>query len=123
MTYGLGGEKLWDSLADSGMDIGGSCGGNGLCGKCKLRVEGDTNPVSDKERNICCRKRSGRDFVWLVTVMFRLLKGLPRLYQDGICSWRYHPLARLGSRTGLNRGKAIFIPAWIRKTRFPCTVV
>jgi uncharacterized 2Fe-2S/4Fe-4S cluster protein (DUF4445 family) len=46
----LAGKKLWDSLADSGMDIGGSCGGNGLCGKCKLRVEGDTNPVSDKER-------------------------------------------------------------------------
>jgi Na+-transporting NADH:ubiquinone oxidoreductase subunit NqrF len=37
----LAGKKLWDSLADSGMDIGGSCGGNGLCGKCKLRVEGE----------------------------------------------------------------------------------
>lgn len=46
----LDGKRLWDSLADSGMDIGGSCGGNGLCGKCKLRVEGDINPISDKER-------------------------------------------------------------------------
>jgi uncharacterized 2Fe-2S/4Fe-4S cluster protein (DUF4445 family) len=46
----LDGKRLWDSLADSGMDIDGSCGGNGLCGKCKLRVEGDTNPISDKER-------------------------------------------------------------------------
>lgn len=48
--WSLEGKRLWDSLADSGIDIGGSCGGNGLCGKCKLRVEGDPGPISAKER-------------------------------------------------------------------------
>jgi uncharacterized 2Fe-2S/4Fe-4S cluster protein (DUF4445 family) len=47
----LTGKRLWDSLADSGISIGGSCGGNGLCGKCKLRVEGAVGEISDKERD------------------------------------------------------------------------
>ncbi len=44
------GKRLWDSLADNGLDIGGICAGNGDCGKCKVRVEGETNPISNGER-------------------------------------------------------------------------
>ena len=105
-----GGEKLWDSLADSGMDIGGSCGGNGLCGKCKLRVEGDTNPVSDKEREYLLPEEIRKGFrlacycnvqaplkVYLDYTRTEYAAGDTTLWQIRI-------------RTGLNRGKAIFIP-------------
>jgi uncharacterized 2Fe-2S/4Fe-4S cluster protein (DUF4445 family) len=44
------GKKLWDCFADSGLDSGGVCGGNGTCGKCKVRVEGDAGPISNQER-------------------------------------------------------------------------
>ncbi len=50
VLWTLAGKRLWDSLADSGLDIGGVCAGNGTCGKCKVRVEGETTPISDRER-------------------------------------------------------------------------
>ncbi len=50
VLWTFSGKRLWDSLADSGLDTGGVCAGNGLCGKCKVRVEGETNAISDRER-------------------------------------------------------------------------
>lgn len=43
-------KKLWESLASAGIDTGGVCAGNGSCGKCKVRVEGESVPISDRER-------------------------------------------------------------------------
>ncbi len=50
VLWTFAGKRLWDCLADSSLDIGGMCAGNGICGKCKVRVEGETNPISDGER-------------------------------------------------------------------------
>ncbi|KUG04736.1 methyltransferase corrinoid activation protein [hydrocarbon metagenome] len=50
VLWTLSGKRLWDSLVDNGLDIGGICAGNNVCGKCKVRVEGETNPISDAER-------------------------------------------------------------------------
>ncbi len=50
VIWTFSGKRLWDSLADSGLDIGGICAGNGVCGKCKVRVEGAVNAITDRER-------------------------------------------------------------------------
>jgi len=50
VIWTLVGKRLWDSLAASGFDAGGVCAGNGTCGKCKVRVEGDSGAVSEQER-------------------------------------------------------------------------
>lgn len=46
----LDGKNLWELIASNGMDPGGSCGGKGTCGKCKVRIDGQVNDISDAER-------------------------------------------------------------------------
>lgn len=46
----LEGKNLWELIASNGMDPGGSCGGKGTCGKCKVRIAGQVNDISDTER-------------------------------------------------------------------------
>ncbi len=46
----LRGKKLWESLAAAGIETGGVCAGNGSCGKCKVRIEGDSPPICSRER-------------------------------------------------------------------------
>ena len=40
------GKKLREVIAVSNQDPGGSCGGRGICGKCKIRVSGILNPLT-----------------------------------------------------------------------------
>ncbi|MEN6350947.1 MAG: ASKHA domain-containing protein [Syntrophomonas sp.] len=44
------GKNLWEVIAGSGMDPEGSCGGKGTCGKCKVRIDGRVNEISEEER-------------------------------------------------------------------------
>lgn len=46
----LYGKNLWELIASSGMDLGGSCGGKGTCGKCKVRIDGQVSEISESER-------------------------------------------------------------------------
>ncbi|HEX3010596.1 MAG TPA: ASKHA domain-containing protein [Syntrophomonadaceae bacterium] len=46
----LKGKTARETLALAGMDIKGSCGGRGTCGKCKMRISGHINEPSDNER-------------------------------------------------------------------------
>ncbi|MBE7028250.1 MAG: DUF4445 domain-containing protein [Ruminococcaceae bacterium] len=40
---------LWEVLAHSGMSIDKPCGGNGTCGKCKVKASGNLLPMSETE--------------------------------------------------------------------------
>ncbi len=44
------GKRLWDIIAANGLDTGGTCGGKGTCGKCKLKVEGQIDFPGETER-------------------------------------------------------------------------
>ena len=44
------GKRLWDIIADGNWACPGSCGGQGTCGKCKVKVEGQLSPMSSGER-------------------------------------------------------------------------
>ncbi|WP_157049093.1 ASKHA domain-containing protein [Syntrophomonas palmitatica] len=44
------GRRLWDIIAANGLETGGTCGGKGTCGKCKLKVEGQIEPPGEAER-------------------------------------------------------------------------
>lgn len=46
----LKGKTARETLALAGMEIKGSCGGRGTCGKCKVRISGDISQLSDNER-------------------------------------------------------------------------
>lgn len=43
------GKSLWHSLVMNGIEVGGSCGGQGTCGKCKLKVEGSPGGPGPEE--------------------------------------------------------------------------
>ena len=115
----LAGKNYGTVWVDSASDIGGSCGGNGLCGKCKLRVEGDTNPVSDKG-GISVAGRDVEGFrLAKVTVMFRLLKGLHSIIPGRNMRWRYHPWQDWDPGPALIEVKQFFYPGMDKETRFP----
>lgn len=44
------GKNLREVIAVSNQDPGGSCGGRGICGKCKIRVSGILNPLTEQEK-------------------------------------------------------------------------
>lgn len=46
----LAGKSLWELIASNGLDPGGSCGGKGTCGKCKVRIEGQVSNIDEAER-------------------------------------------------------------------------
>ena len=48
--WALKGKKARETLALAGMAFKGSCGGRGTCGKCKIRISGEINELSDNER-------------------------------------------------------------------------
>ena len=48
--YTFTGVNLWHSIAANGIDVAGSCSGRGTCGKCKVRIEGQVNEISEEER-------------------------------------------------------------------------
>lgn len=48
--YTFTGANLWHSMAANGIDVAGSCSGRGTCGKCKVRIEGQVNEISEEER-------------------------------------------------------------------------
>ncbi|MEA1959742.1 MAG: ASKHA domain-containing protein [Bacillota bacterium] len=44
------GKTLWEALQTTGWETGGSCGGQGTCGKCKVRVRGDVSSIAPNEQ-------------------------------------------------------------------------
>lgn len=48
--YTFTGVNLWHSMAANGIDVAGSCSGRGTCGKCKVRIKGQVNEISNEER-------------------------------------------------------------------------
>lgn len=46
----LKGKTARETLTLAGMEVNGSCGGRGTCGKCKVRIEGQINKLTDFER-------------------------------------------------------------------------
>ncbi len=44
------GKNLWEAIALCGLKPGGTCGGRGICGKCKVRIEGEVSPISNSEK-------------------------------------------------------------------------
>lgn len=50
--WSFSGKNLWEAMSSCAIDTGGSCGGKGKCGRCKVRVEGDISPLGDVEREL-----------------------------------------------------------------------
>lgn len=44
------GQNLWEILTNHQINTGGTCAGQGTCGKCKVQVEGKASPREEKER-------------------------------------------------------------------------
>ena len=42
------GSVLLKALTDAGIKIDSSCGGQGICGRCRVIAEGHYNPISQK---------------------------------------------------------------------------
>jgi uncharacterized 2Fe-2S/4Fe-4S cluster protein (DUF4445 family) len=55
------GVNLWHSMATHGINAAGSCSGRGTCGKCKVRVTGQVNSLSDSEREYLLAEEINRD--------------------------------------------------------------
>ncbi|HWP95842.1 MAG TPA: ASKHA domain-containing protein [Syntrophomonadaceae bacterium] len=49
-VWAIKGQNLREALVLSGYDPGGTCGGRGTCGKCKVRLEGQVDPLGPEER-------------------------------------------------------------------------
>lgn len=50
-VWAVKGQNLREALVLSGHDPGGTCGGRGICGKCKVRLEGQVDALAPEERN------------------------------------------------------------------------
>lgn len=50
-VWAVHGQSLREALVLAGLDPGGTCGGRGTCGKCKVRIEGQIEPMGPEERN------------------------------------------------------------------------
>ncbi|MDR1616632.1 MAG: ASKHA domain-containing protein [Syntrophomonadaceae bacterium] len=46
------GKKLWEILTEAGLDVSGSCGGSGTCGKCKVQITGSTSIPGEEEKRL-----------------------------------------------------------------------
>jgi len=51
VVWTLSGKSLWEVLTESGHNPGGTCGGRGICGKCKVKASGDLSPMEEDERS------------------------------------------------------------------------
>ncbi len=50
-VWAVRGQNLREALVLTGLDPGGTCGGRGTCGKCKVRVESASSPMGAEERS------------------------------------------------------------------------
>ncbi|NLB17858.1 MAG: DUF4445 domain-containing protein, partial [Syntrophomonadaceae bacterium] len=46
------GQTVWQAVQKAGVLQRGDCGGRGICGKCKARVEGDVLPLTSEEEEL-----------------------------------------------------------------------
>ena len=49
-VWAIRGQNLREALVLTGLDPGGTCGGRGTCGKCKVRIENAAYPMGVEER-------------------------------------------------------------------------
>lgn len=50
VIWNLPGKSLWEVLTEAGFDPGGTCGGRGTCGKCRIKAEGHITPMDETEQ-------------------------------------------------------------------------
>lgn len=51
VLWTLAGKSLWEVLTEGGYNPGGTCGGRGICGKCRVKAAGDISPMDETEQN------------------------------------------------------------------------
>ncbi|HQA08627.1 MAG TPA: ASKHA domain-containing protein [Syntrophomonadaceae bacterium] len=51
VLWTLPGKSLWEVLTEGGYHPGGTCGGHGICGKCRVKATGDISPMDEIEQN------------------------------------------------------------------------
>lgn len=52
VAWTLLGKSLWEALTQAGFDPGGTCGGRGICGKCKVKSAGQLSPMDEMEHSL-----------------------------------------------------------------------
>ena len=56
-TEGRAGETILDAARREGVPIGNSCGGTGVCARCRVSVEGDVTPPTEVELRVGVERR------------------------------------------------------------------
>lgn len=114
----LKGKSVRETLALAGMDIKGSCGGRGICGKCKARISGEINELSDNEREYLLPeeiKRGER------IACYCIIRGETRVWLDYVGSQDISPVLKntffKGNPTGYV--KEVFIAGRDREKPVP----
>ncbi len=51
VLWTLAGKSLWEVLTEGGFDPGGTCGGRGICGKCRVKAAGAVSSMDENELN------------------------------------------------------------------------
>jgi uncharacterized 2Fe-2S/4Fe-4S cluster protein (DUF4445 family) len=114
----LKGKTARETLALAGMENKGSCGGRGICGKCKVRISGNVSELSDNERQHLLPeeiKRGDR------IACYCIIKGDATVWLDYVNSKEAAPLFKSTAFKGplSTYSKAVFVPGRDREKPVP----
>ncbi len=106
------GKNLWEIITLNGIDFGSSCGGKGTCGKCKVRIEGDSSEPAAGEREYLLPEELKNNYR---LACYYTIKGPLRVFLDfdssasAAKSSLYRDVPALAERTPVH-SRQIFIP-------------
>lgn len=119
-VWAIPGQNLREALVLAGLDPGGTCGGRGTCGKCKVRLEGNNKPMSSSERNklLPDEIKAGERLSCFCTVEDSLTVTVD--YSETLPGLKAHPrLADLSLAEKQVEIKRIFLPGFDRQNPVP----
>lgn len=119
-VWAIPGQNLREALVLAGLDPGGTCGGRGTCGKCKVRIEGNIKPMSATERNklLPDEIKAGERLSCFCTVEDSLIVTVD--YSETLPGLKAHPrLADLPLAEKQVEIKRIFLPGFDRQNPVP----
>lgn len=106
------GKSLWQSLVMNGMELGGNCGGQGTCGKCKLRVSGPVQGPGPEESQylLADEVKAGERLACYVTIEDEITVYLPADMTGQASSFAVGGQEDLPFSRGIVEYKKIYIP-------------
>ena len=65
----LAGTRLFEAAAEAGAVLDQPCGGEGLCGKCRVLAREGLSPPSQAEQDLYRQARPGADYAWSLKLL------------------------------------------------------